>query len=656
MQAANANSCACTLLDPPPGESTGATVVVVSWVLFPRAATPGLPPPPPQAAATMATAPAAKVAWTALSRRALPGAPGAVAGPLRVIRAAKTIPSDNTLRPYRRAMRAASPSPRAPDLGKVFVAMNSPFRGGIIVTSGRSRRENRFLHAVVAVGSLTLLGGIGVLAAAGNAGAGPAPIDCDIYGGGRAAAVIGSGTATVTLDTDCTASVYYLAAYSVYVDNPDPSGISPSDYPQALSEVSADTNPVTSTISVDLPACWQIDLISGPESPAAPASLMWDPLAGGGSTGYQIPGFVWGELGGNCAPTTTTGTTGTTGTTATTGSTSTTATSTTTTTVPQPGAGTAPQITSANTTTCMVTVPCSFTVTTKGDPSVSSIAVAGALPTGVTFKDNGDGTGTLSGAPAGSSACSYPLVLRATNGVLPDASQNFTLIVKAPPAKVYLGPVRAADTPDKMSDRIPPRAATPVRVKVQGMFACSLPVVLSVVSTGGQGAATVDGGPAKQLTEDFDGWVQLVGTTQTANPNGGCDYHPNLDLTATQGGAQLTESKRLFAVSAIPDKVSEGLLTPIQTNQRLGMYASVDFQSDSGVLADLNCVTWAELVQGVEGTVGLTQANYLPVIAGPAMRNHDSHWTRAAVITPGYLNVVKQAHLFNDPRSSSSNI
>jgi hypothetical protein len=36
--------------------------VVVSWVLLPRAAMPGMPPPPSQAAATMATAPTAKVA------------------------------------------------------------------------------------------------------------------------------------------------------------------------------------------------------------------------------------------------------------------------------------------------------------------------------------------------------------------------------------------------------------------------------------------------------------------------------------------------------------------------------------------------------------------------------------------------------------------
>jgi len=88
----------------------------------------------------------------------------------------------------------------------------------------------------------------------------------------------------------------------------------------------------------------------------------------------------------------------------------------------------APTITSANGTTFTTGALGSFTVTTTGSPT-PSISETGALPGGVTFVDNGNGTATLSGTPAAGSATSYPLTITAANGVSPDASQSFTLTV-----------------------------------------------------------------------------------------------------------------------------------------------------------------------------------------------------------------------------------
>ena len=51
-----------------------------------------------------------------------------------------------------------------------------------------------------------------------------------------------------------------------------------------------------------------------------------------------------------------------------------------------------------------------------------------ALPSGVTFTDNGNGTATLSGTVA-AAAGSYRLTITASNGVSPDATQTFTLTV-----------------------------------------------------------------------------------------------------------------------------------------------------------------------------------------------------------------------------------
>ena len=91
----------------------------------------------------------------------------------------------------------------------------------------------------------------------------------------------------------------------------------------------------------------------------------------------------------------------------------------------------APSFTSANSTTFTVGVAGSFNVTTKGLPT-PALSETAALPTGVSFKDNGNGTGTLSWTAAVASG-SYALSFTASNGVLPNATQSFTLSVDAAP-------------------------------------------------------------------------------------------------------------------------------------------------------------------------------------------------------------------------------
>ncbi|HXA28126.1 MAG TPA: putative Ig domain-containing protein [Candidatus Angelobacter sp.] len=95
----------------------------------------------------------------------------------------------------------------------------------------------------------------------------------------------------------------------------------------------------------------------------------------------------------------------------------------------------APAIASANATTFNIGTPNTFSVTTSGFPSGASMVITetGTLPTGVTFTDNGNGTGTLSGNPGSTTAGSYPITFGANNGVAPAASQNFTLTVAGAP-------------------------------------------------------------------------------------------------------------------------------------------------------------------------------------------------------------------------------
>ena len=72
-------------------------------------------------------------------------------------------------------------------------------------------------------------------------------------------------------------------------------------------------------------------------------------------------------------------------------------------------------------------------MTTTGFPT-PALSETGALPTGVTFVDNGDGTATLAGTPAAGTGGTYALTITAANGVTPDATQSFTLTVDQAPA------------------------------------------------------------------------------------------------------------------------------------------------------------------------------------------------------------------------------
>ena len=83
-----------------------------------------------------------------------------------------------------------------------------------------------------------------------------------------------------------------------------------------------------------------------------------------------------------------------------------------------------PSIASANNVTFTLGATSSFTVKTTGFP-VPAISESGALPAGVTFTDNGNGTATLGGIPT--TGGTFNLTLTASNGVSPNATQSFTL-------------------------------------------------------------------------------------------------------------------------------------------------------------------------------------------------------------------------------------
>jgi len=67
-----------------------------------------------------------------------------------------------------------------------------------------------------------------------------------------------------------------------------------------------------------------------------------------------------------------------------------------------------------------------FAVRTSGSPS-PSLVEAGKVPGGVTFVDNRDGTANPSATPAKGTPNSYPITIKAQNGIDADTTRGFTL-------------------------------------------------------------------------------------------------------------------------------------------------------------------------------------------------------------------------------------
>ncbi len=84
-----------------------------------------------------------------------------------------------------------------------------------------------------------------------------------------------------------------------------------------------------------------------------------------------------------------------------------------------------PAITSPANVTFQIGIADAFNVTTAGTPPLR-IAQAGSLPAGITFKDNLDGTATLSGTPTARALSDLALTVSNSVGTV---TQSFTLIV-----------------------------------------------------------------------------------------------------------------------------------------------------------------------------------------------------------------------------------
>jgi hypothetical protein len=240
-------------------------------------------------------------------------------------------------------------------------------------------------------------------------------------------------------------------------------------------------------------------------------------------------------------------------------------------------------ITSANNTTFTVGSAGSFTVTTIGFPFAAIARTGDALPTGVTFTDNADGTGTLSGTAAAGEGGVYNLIFTPSNTLGTGTAQNFTLTVNEAPTA----------NPDD-----PGAAYTIVLGNTLNINAAS--GVLANDSLGFPAAALASFGPSTGIeTSAGNAGSTSGGTGLTANADGSFSYTPVASgvhtfvytLTNTAGSDTATVT---ITVNAPPTAANDptggipGASTPGSTPFHITMNGSIVAGSSPNLMANDN--------------------------------------------------------------------
>ena len=150
-----------------------------------------------------------------------------------------------------------------------------------------------------------------------------------------------------------------------------------------------------------------------------------------------------------------------------------------------------------------------LTFTATGTPT-PAFSESGALPQGMSFVDNGNGTATLSGTP---SPGVYPLTIQAANGSASPATQNFTLDVVADlPATVAVGEfngegvINVLNSSGAVQLSITPFASMPNVTPVVAMADLDnngVPDIIAAEGLGGKPRVKVYNGATGQLLDTF---------------------------------------------------------------------------------------------------------------------------------------------------------
>ncbi len=202
--------------------------------------------------------------------------------------------------------------------------------------------------------------------------------------------------------------------------------------------------------------------------------------------------------------------------------------------------GTPPAFTSGSSSTFTTGVVKTFTLEASGNPK-PALASTGTLPEGISFKDNGDGTATISGTAADSAAPPnaskpYALSFEATSKA-GKKTQSFTLTVSNPgSAPVFKSGATASFATGVVGSFTVQTTAAPIAALTK--TAGELPPGMSFTDNG-DGTAKVSGTPTSAAAP-AGGSKDYTVTVHAANSVGGANQ--TLTLTVTNSGtpAQIT--------------------------------------------------------------------------------------------------------------------
>ncbi len=192
----------------------------------------------------------------------------------------------------------------------------------------------------------------------------------------------------------------------------------------------------------------------------------------------------------------------------------------------------APIITSSDAITFAVGSPGNFTVTVSGYPASNLTLTGDSLPSGVNFNT---ATGVFSGTPASGTVGVYNFVITASNGLSPDAVQNFTLtVIKGDQTIDFTAPGSATYG---STFTINPTASSGLTVTVTESGVCTL-AGDEVTMTSGTGVCTLTASQAGNASYNAAPDVvqtvnaQRAGTTVSVVPDPGQSFY-SLPITFT---------------------------------------------------------------------------------------------------------------------------
>jgi hypothetical protein len=233
-------------------------------------------------------------------------------------------------------------------------------------------------------------------------------------------------------------------------------------------------------------------------------------------------------------------------------------------------------------------------------------------------------------------------------------------------AKVTFGPqqgtksldIKASDTPAGMPDRIPPRINTGVYVNVvPDLTGSGESVTLAVLGQSStHGVVTINGQSTPQI-------ITSAGTVNLSSPNGTTQTVPGnagqLTFTVVAHGVNAVQSYG-FSVAAMPIKFSESFASDVTGNGQLGLSAKVVWDSDSGVIGDLNDVQFLEQIitdpgTGIFNPPGNVHQQPKPFAANTGV-GYDQHSVDSIAITlnAGGTRTIRQVYTYSDARTGGT--